>query len=739
MSWITIAWSMGASACLTLAMVHLVIWCKQTDQWAHLLFSVIAISVAAIAAVELLIMHASSPEQLGRVIWWAHIPVFFVTVSIVGFVRLYFNAGRSWLGYAVCGLRLLDLIVNFFSVPNTNYKEITGLRHLTIWGGETISLAKGVENPWITVHELSSLLLLAFVVDASVTLWRRNHAGERRRAVVVGGSMTIFLLVAAGTSALIEAGVMQSPYLISLSFLAIVVAMGYELSLDVVRAAQLTRQLQASEAALRKSEQHMGLAASAAELAMWMWDILRDEVWTTDKGRALFGFAPSEKINLDRFLDALHPEDRDAVRRAVARAVNGAGEYESEYRVVLPGGPARWIAGRGRVEFSDGKPVLMRGVSLDITRRKQAEEHFRLVVETAPNGLIMVNTEGKIDLANAQVETIFGYTRQELVGHPVEMLIPQRFRSQHSNYRIGYFRNAESRSMGAERELFGRRKDGSEVPIEIGLNPIHSSEGLYVLASIIDITERRRAEVEAARQRDELAHLSRVVLLGELSGSLAHELNQPLGAIVTNASAALRFLARDTMSREKFREILEDIVAEGRRAGEVIRGIKGMAGKKDSLRQLVSLNDVIIGVIRLTRSDALVHDCTIVSELHPMLPKVEANVVQLQQVFLNLILNAFEASQEVPKAQRRIIIRTDRAGDGTVLASVRDFGTGLPEEAPERVFDQFYSTKKEGMGIGLCIAQSIASAHGGTLYAQNAKDGGAQFFFCLPAINEVDL
>src|SRR6516164_3291602 len=118
-----------------------------------------------------------------------------------------------------------------------------------------------------------------------------------------------------------------------------------------------------------------------------------------------------------------------------------------------------------------------------------------------------------------------------------------------------------------------------------------------------------------------------------------------------------------------------------------------------------------------------------------MLPKVEANAVQLQQVFLNLILNAFEASQEVPKAQRKIIIRTERGGDATVLASVRDFGTGLPAEAPERVFDQFYSTKKEGMGIGLCIAQSIVSAHGGTLDAQNAQGGGAQFFFRLPAVN----
>src|SRR5215469_16524375 len=128
MSWTTIAWSTGASACLTLAIVHLVIWCKQTDQWTHLLFSVTAISVAAIAAAELLIMHASSPEQLGRVIWWAHIPVFFTVASIVGFVLLYFKTGRPWLGYAVCGLRLLDLIINFLSVPNANYGQITGLQ-----------------------------------------------------------------------------------------------------------------------------------------------------------------------------------------------------------------------------------------------------------------------------------------------------------------------------------------------------------------------------------------------------------------------------------------------------------------------------------------------------------------------------------------------------------------------------------------------------------------------------------
>ena len=257
-----------------------------------------------------------------------------------------------------------------------------------------------------------------------------------------------------------------------------------------------------------------------------------------------------------------------------------------------------------------------------------------------------------------------------------------------------------------------------------------------MLASIIDITERRQAELEAARQRNELAHLSRVTLLGELSGSLAHELNQPLGAILTNASAALRSMARDSMTREKFRELLEDIVADSRRAGEVIRGIRGMLRKVEGARQLVDLNDVIAQVLRLTQSDALVHDCRVLTEFNPALPKVEADAVQLQQVFLNLILNAFEASKDVPRLQRRVIIHTE-SDDGTVRACVRDFGTGLPAEAPERVFEQFFSTKREGMGMGLFISRSIIAAHRGTLWAENAEGGGSRFWLRLPASKEI--
>ena len=146
---------------------------------------------------------------------------------------------------------------------------------------------------------------------------------------------------------------------------------------------------------------------------------------------------------------------------------------------------------------------------------------------------------------------------------------------------------------------------------------------------------------------------------------------------------------------------------------------------------------MIAEVLRLTRSDALAHDCTVLPWLHPALPKVEANLVQLQEVFLNLILNAFEALKEVPRVRRRVIIRTESDGDGAVRASVRDFGTGLPTEKPERVFDRFFSTKREGMGIGLFIARSIVDAHGGTLRAENAEGGGAQFWLRLPVSKEI--
>jgi PAS domain S-box-containing protein len=619
-----------------------------------------------------------------------------------------------------------------------------------------------------------------------------------------------------------------------------------------------------AERSLRDSEERMSLAAEAANLGMWVWDVMRDEIWITDKGRALFGFAPDTRLDHAALIARVHPEDRAARDSEIRRALENQGEYAMEYRALLPDRTLRWIGARGhcmnigktkgtrllgismdvtaqkqaedalresearfrtvadtapvmiwmsgtdklctffnkgwldftgrpleqelgngwaegvhhedfdccfevyvnsfdarqpftmeyRLRRSDGEYrwVLDNGTPrfasdgtflgyvgscIDITERKQAQERFRLVVEASLDGIVLVDAQGLIVLVNACVEKLFGYGREELIGQGVELLVPERFRGEHLAHRAGFHAAPAARAMGAGRELFARRKDGTEFPVEIGISPIQSPEGRLVLSVIVDITERKQAEAEARQHREEIAHLSRVAIMGEMAGSVAHELNQPLGAIVTNAGAALRFLARDSLSSEKLREVLQDIVADGRRANEVIRTIKGIVRKEEGARQLLDLNDVIAEVLRLTRSDALAHDCTVLTWLHPALPKVEANLVQLQEVFLNLILNAFEASKEVPRVRRRVIIRTKRDGHGAVRANVRDYGTGLPADKPERVFDRFFSTKREGMGIGLFIARAIVVGHGGTLYAENAEGGGAQFWLRLPASKEV--
>jgi C4-dicarboxylate-specific signal transduction histidine kinase len=200
-----------------------------------------------------------------------------------------------------------------------------------------------------------------------------------------------------------------------------------------------------------------------------------------------------------------------------------------------------------------------------------------------------------------------------------------------------------------------------------------------------------------------------------------NELNQPLTGIMNNASAGRRFIARGLAEISKLDGLFKVVVADARRAGEIIRGIRGMVSKGEAVRSPVNLNDVIASVASFLHSDALGRQCALVTEPDPELPLVEANQVQLQQVLLNLIVNAFEAMRETPVVERRVIIRSQREPDGRVGVSVRDFGIGLPAEMPERIFEEFFSTNREGMGMGLAIARSIITFHGGELAPQIAR------------------
>ena len=289
---------------------------------------------------------------------------------------------------------------------------------------------------------------------------------------------------------------------------------------------------------------------------------------------------------------------------------------------------------------------------------------------------------------------------------------------------------------GAGRELVARRKDGTEFPVEIGSNLIESPQGPLVLSSIVDISDRKQAEVLTRQHREELAHLSRVAIMGEIAGSLAHEINQPLTGIVNNASAGHRFIAKGSANLPKLDSLFEAIIADGHRAGEIIRGIRGMVRKGEEIRRPVDLNDVVASVLRFVRSDALGRHCALVTETDSELPWVEGDQVQLQQVLLNLVVNAFEAMRDTPEEERRVIICSERECNDRVRVSVRDYGTGLPLEEPQRIFEQFYSTKREGMGMGLAIARSIITSHGGELAATNAERSGAKVYFSLPVSTE---
>ena len=255
---------------------------------------------------------------------------------------------------------------------------------------------------------------------------------------------------------------------------------------------------------------------------------------------------------------------------------------------------------------------------------------------------------------------------------------------------------------------------------------------LETIGITLDVTPQKQAALESQAQREEMAHRNRISLMGEMTASFAHELNQPLAAIANNASAARRFIERGNMKPELLEEILQDLIGSSQRAGEIVRGIRRLVRKETTARVLLNLNLVIAETLRLISSDVLSRESIVTTELDPQLPEVEAALVPMQQVLLNLIMNAMDAMDGLPAAERRIVVSTRVSDDSVVEVEVRDFGIGLPRDRPEKIFDHFFTTKPEGMGMGLAIVRSIIETHGGTITAANAPDGGARVTVCLP-------
>jgi PAS domain S-box-containing protein len=386
----------------------------------------------------------------------------------------------------------------------------------------------------------------------------------------------------------------------------------------------------------------------------------------------------------------------------------------------------------GALAFFMAQSGLIAGLLINKRRRRCAEESLRQRTEeldqffnVSLDLLCIANIQGYFLRLNPAWEKVFGYTREELTAkkfldfvHPDDLEPTlEALYTQASQQKVVQFENRY------------RAKDGRYRWLEWTSAP--SGNLLYAVAR--DFTERLKAETEDQQRRIELARMTRVSMMGEMTTTLAHEINQPLTAIMSNAQAAQRFLSQTPPDIDEIRQILDDIIRDNRRASEVIRTVRALVKKEQPRREPLDLNQTIQQVVDLFRGDSLLQGLSIGTDLSTELVTVHGDGTQLQQVILNLILNGAAAMGNAPLAQRKIIVRTAMADNRTVKASVTDFGVGIDENNIERLFQPFFTTKPEGLGMGLSITRTIIKAHGGTMEASNNKQVGATFVFTLPA------
>jgi C4-dicarboxylate-specific signal transduction histidine kinase len=283
-------------------------------------------------------------------------------------------------------------------------------------------------------------------------------------------------------------------------------------------------------------------------------------------------------------------------------------------------------------------------------------------------------------------------------------------------------------------ELPLRRGDGQVVWVSLSVSVIPASDRSPALASavIVDISARRRAIADWRRGQSEVARATRLTTMGVLAASIAHEVNQPLSGVVTNGQAADRWLRADPPDVAEARAALSRIVRDGNRAAEIIRSIRNILDPVGEEPKPLSINKVIQQLVPLIENELAAQNIDLVLDLHPHLPKVTGDAVQLQQLVLNLVLNGIDAMRGQMAADRKMIVRA-LAGEGGVVVSVEDRGSGLPDIHHDRLFEPFYTTKAEGMGVGLAICRTVVESHGGRIWAESLSSGGARFAFALPA------
>ncbi len=606
MGWITVIWLMIAAASMALALIHGYAWSRLRRAHAHGAFVLCAAGVGVVTLIELGMMRSQTPQQFGHLLWLNHFPLWVAAVGSVLFVRVHMRAGRRWLAWTAIGLRTLAMLVNAFSSPNLNFREIRSIEQMQALG-QSISFAVGAPSPMIYIALAAGIAQALFIIDATIQVWRR---GDRRLAVTVGGLLTFFVMIAIAGSALRALGLLQFPAVITVSCVPIILALGFEVGRELAQSAQLSVSLQARHKELKESEAGLQLAAAAANVALWSIDMSTGAFWGTPKGAAMFGLDLDSRIFLKDLMALIHADDRPRVSEAMSLARTER-QVSVEYRVILPGGEERWYSSLG----------------------------------------------GALQAGSGSSSTVTGVT--------------------------------------------------------------------------IDITARRRAELESERRRQELERLQRLASASEFSAAMAHELSQPLAIIMSNAEAAESMLRQPDTDLAELQAVFDDIIAADERAAQVLTKLRALPVRGGIPVEPVSINRLVSDVIGLVRGNLDEHGVTVKLQLAGQLPALDGDRMLIEQVMFNLIRNADEAMAGNAAGDRLLSIAT-LARDGMIEIRVTDAGSGLPADA-SAIFQPFFTTKPEGLGVGLAICRSIVGAHGGEIGASSNTGRGSCFWFRLPA------
>jgi PAS domain S-box-containing protein len=500
--------------------------------------------------------------------------------------------------------------------------------------------------------------------------------------------------------------------------------------------------LEVQEEKLQQSEAYLSEAQRLSHTGSFGWRVSTGDIIWSEESFRIFQYDRTTKPTVELILQRFHPEDAALVQQTIERAAQDGKDFDFAHRLLMPDGSVKYVHVVAHALNDVSGSVEFVGAVRDVTAAKQAEEALRRSESYLAEAQKLTHTgswawrvAGRDALhLSEEWYRIYGFDPEK--GPPA---FEERLQRTHPEDRAkwqGIIERAIGEKSDYEMEFRILLPDGSVKHIHTVGHPVlnASRDLMEFVGSSTDITERKRADEERERLRQahaDLARVNRVTTMGELTASLAHEVNQPIAAAVTDANTCVRWLAADTPNLEQARAAAMRIVKDGTRAAEIIKRIRLLFKKCTPERELVDVNEVIREMIALLRSETTRYNISVRTELAADLHQVMGDRVQLDQVMMNLIVNSIDAMKEVDGA-RELAVQSQRAENEQLQVSVSDTGVGLPPQQADQIFKAFFTTKAHGTGMGLRISRSIVESHGGRLWAADNSPRGASFCFLLP-------